>query len=81
MDIPPEEEPHRPFCCRNDFEFARIAMDAALKPDHVNALIKLMISVQGGAKFTISGHGELMRTWKKASDILTPVRQSSLSNN
>ena len=48
-------------------------MDTALKPDQVNALIKLIVSVAGGAEFTLSGHGELMRTWKKASDILTPV--------
>ena len=48
-------------------------MDAALKPDQVNALIKLIVSVAGGAEFTLSGHGELMRTWKKASDLLTPV--------
>ena len=73
LDVGLEEEPYKPFYCRNDFEFARIAMDAALKPDHVNALIKLLVSVANGEEFTISGHGELMRTWKKASDILTPV--------
>ena len=73
LNVTPDEEPYRPFYCRNDFEFARIAMDAALKPDQVNALIKLINSAAEGAEFTLSGHGELMRTWKKASDILTPV--------
>ena len=31
--IPLDEEPWRPFACRTDFEFARIAMEAALKPE------------------------------------------------
>lgn len=75
LDIPPDEEPYRPFYCRNDFKFARIAMDVALKADHVNVLIKLITSIKAGEEFTITGHGDLMQTWKEASDLLTPVSQ------
>lgn len=71
--IPTEEEPWRPFLCRNDFEFARVAMEAALKPAQVNALISLIHKVALGERFTLSNERGLSKIWKLASQKLTPV--------
>ena len=73
LDTAPEESPFRPFRCRADFEFGRITLQAALKPDQINCLIKVIKDVASGARFTLSGDRDLSRTWEAASDILTPV--------
>lgn len=73
-DICLEEEPWRPFICRGDFEFAEIAMEAALSPKHINGLIKLIKAVASGTRFTITSDRELSRIWKLAAEKLTPVR-------
>lgn len=77
--IPLEDEPWRPFLCRNDFEFARVAMEAALKPAQVNALILLIHKVALGERFTLPNERGLSKIWRLASQKLTPVCLVSLS--
>ena len=73
LKVTPEEEPFRPFHSRSDFEFARVALQAALKPKQINTLVKIINDVAGGACFTVKGDSDLKTTWGIASDMLTPV--------
>ena len=48
-------------------------MAAALKPDQIDTLIRIIHNVANCVEFTLSGHSDLEKTWKKAADVLTPV--------
>lgn len=70
-DIP---EPWQPFRTRTDFEFAELVHEAFLTESQIEKLISLIHSVANNEeKFTIGNHRDLKETWKKASDLLTPV--------
>jgi hypothetical protein len=61
-------EPWKPFRSRLDFEFAEVALQAALNKEQTDTLIRLMHSVhQGHDLFTLSSHGELTEIWGEAS--------------
>ncbi|KZT00141.1 uncharacterized protein LAESUDRAFT_631845, partial [Laetiporus sulphureus 93-53] len=54
------EKPWGPFRTCTDFEFAKIALNAALNKDQVNALINIINAVASGkAEFTIASDMEL----------------------
>ena len=68
------KKPWEPFRTRVDFEFAEIALSAALNKDHADMLIKLVHRcIDGQASFTLKNHTELCQMWDGASDKLTPV--------
>jgi hypothetical protein len=63
-----DNEPWKPFHSRLDFEFAEVALQAALSKEQTNTLIRLMHSAQQNHEsFTLSSHGELTEIWKEAS--------------
>ncbi|KAG2133599.1 uncharacterized protein EDB93DRAFT_1093239, partial [Suillus bovinus] len=43
-----DEEPWRPFCSHSDFEFAEIALNAALNKSQINALLALIGCISRG---------------------------------
>ncbi len=79
-DTPPSEppdigpEPWSPFGLRTDFEFAEIALAAALTKDQVDSMIQLIGHVvQGQDSFNLKSHHDLCATWNAASALATPV--------
>ena len=63
-----DNEPWKPFCSRLDFEFAEVALQAALNKEQTNTLIRLMHSAQQSHdSFTLSSYKELTGIWKEAS--------------
>ena len=72
---PPEDsEPWRPFRSRADFEFAKLALEAALTQGQVEQLIQLFGKcIQGKDSFNLTSHRDLRETWDAASLLLTPV--------
>ncbi|KZT07871.1 uncharacterized protein LAESUDRAFT_713204 [Laetiporus sulphureus 93-53] len=73
---PQSEKPWRPFRMRTDFEFAEIALNAALNKNQVNALINIINAVASGkAEFTIASDVKLHKYWEQASVLLTPFEQ------
>jgi len=72
---PPEDsEPWRPFRSRADFEFAKLALEAALTQGQVEQLIQLFGKcIQGEDSFNLKSHQDLRETWDAASLLLTPV--------
>lgn len=71
----PNETPWKPFRSQADFEFAEIALDAALNQQQVEALIKLFHHcIESKDKlFTLRNHADLVNMWDNASSHLTPV--------
>lgn len=67
-------EPWRPFQSRTDFEFAELALDAALTKAHVDRLIQLVERcISGQDSFNLTNYQDLSKTWDAASTLLTPV--------
>jgi hypothetical protein len=68
------DEPWRPFRSRADFEFAEIALHAALNKNLTNALIRLIHRcVDKGGSFTLKNHSDMQDMWDKTSAKLTTV--------
>ncbi|KIJ59110.1 hypothetical protein HYDPIDRAFT_177922 [Hydnomerulius pinastri MD-312] len=66
---PMSEKPWSPFHSLGNFEFAEIALDAALNKAQVDALLNLFTHVaNGGAKITLKNESELL--WEWALDLL-----------
>lgn len=69
-----KSEPWSPFVSRADFEFAEIALEAALTKDQVDSMIKLIGRLtQGQDFFTLTSHRDLRKAWDAASELVTPV--------
>jgi hypothetical protein len=59
---------------RADFEFAEIALEAALTKDQVDSMIKLIGRlIQGQDSLTLTSHSDLRKAWDAASELVTPV--------
>jgi hypothetical protein len=59
---------------RADFEFAEIALEAALTRDQVDSMIKLIERLSRGQdSFTLTSHRDLRKAWDAASELVTPV--------
>ncbi|EGO19929.1 hypothetical protein SERLADRAFT_373989 [Serpula lacrymans var. lacrymans S7.9] len=73
-------KPWSPFRSRTDFEFAEIALEAALNKDQITRLINL---IQWCGKkpdsFTLKSHTELCEAWKAAAHDLTPFSKVTIS--
>jgi hypothetical protein len=74
-DPPPvSDTPWWPFRSRTDFEFAEIALEAALTQKQVDGLIKILTRcISGSDSFNLSSHRDLKETWESASALHTPV--------
>ena len=74
QQAPVDEEPWRPFKSHGDFEFAEIALDAALNKSQINALLGLISRIsQGQAQVTLKNEADLSNAWDNAAAELTPV--------
>ena len=61
-------KPWTPFRTRAEFEFAEIALEAALNKRQVNALLKLFHRcIEGEDKFGLKDHSDLTEMWDLAS--------------
>ena len=73
-EVPPDEEPWRPFQSHGDFEFAKIAVDALLSKTQINALLDLISCVKmGKTDLTLKNEHDLHRAHDNAAKELTPV--------
>ena len=71
-------KPWIPFRTRAEFEFAEIALDAALNKRQVDALLKLFRRCVGGEDtLGLNDHAELTHMWELASVLHTRVCQCS----
>ncbi|KAG1786948.1 uncharacterized protein HD556DRAFT_1449297 [Suillus plorans] len=72
-ELPVDEEPWRPFCSRGDFEFAEIALNAALNKSQINVLLALIGRIlRGESRVTFSNDNELRKAWEHAAAQVTP---------
>ena len=56
-----DDVPWKPFDSRSDFEFAEIALDAALNKKQVDNLVKIIRRcVEGGDSFNLKSHKDLV---------------------
>ncbi|EGO30670.1 hypothetical protein SERLADRAFT_364543 [Serpula lacrymans var. lacrymans S7.9] len=72
--------PWQPFKSRVDFEFAEVALEAALNKDQINRLVKVIHqSIQDPGSFTLKDQSDLYETWKIASHALTPFEKTVIN--
>ncbi|KAG1824182.1 hypothetical protein EV424DRAFT_1471936 [Suillus variegatus] len=64
-ELPVDEEPWRPFCSRGDFEFAEIALNAALNKSQIDALLALIGRIS-------RGESRLRKAWEHTAAQVTP---------
>ncbi|KAI0055128.1 hypothetical protein BV25DRAFT_1816053 [Artomyces pyxidatus] len=79
---PDSEEPWLPFRSREDFEFAEIALDAALNQRQTDALISFIhrcVKRQHSESFTLSNHAEMLKLLDAASTTLTSFTKHTVS--
>ncbi|KAG1876519.1 hypothetical protein DFJ58DRAFT_720982 [Suillus subalutaceus] len=71
-ELPVDEEPWRPFCSRGDFEFAEIALNAALNKSHIDGLLALIGRIsRGESRVTFKNDIELRKAWEHATAQVT----------
>ncbi|KAG1859232.1 hypothetical protein F4604DRAFT_1882756 [Suillus subluteus] len=72
--LPINEEPWRPFVSRRDFEFAEIALDAALNKSQINGLLALIGRIsRGETQMTLKNDADLCKAWEHATEQVTPT--------
>ncbi|KIK32474.1 hypothetical protein CY34DRAFT_101437, partial [Suillus luteus UH-Slu-Lm8-n1] len=72
-ELPVDEEPWRPFCSCGDFEFAEIALSAALNKSHIDSLLGLIGHIsRGESRVTFTNDNELRKAWEHATAQVTP---------
>ncbi|KDQ51821.1 hypothetical protein JAAARDRAFT_62330 [Jaapia argillacea MUCL 33604] len=77
--LPPDPKPWRPFRSRLDFEFAKVALEAALSASQVDAMIKLFHRCSEGDRFTLKNNADFCDCWEKASHHLSPFEKHTIS--
>ncbi len=71
---PIHERPWQPFRSRTDFEFAEIALEAALTKAQIDKLIKIYTRcLSGHDSFSLTSERDLRDIWGIASTLHTPV--------
>jgi len=69
----PSSKPWKPFRTRGDFEFAEMALEAALNKAQTDPFIKFIHHcVNKPTSFTLHNHAELTQMWEQAANKLTP---------
>ncbi|KAG0696993.1 hypothetical protein DFH29DRAFT_984460 [Suillus ampliporus] len=72
-ELPVDEEPWRPFHSRGDFEFAEIALNAALNKSQIDGLLGLIGRIsRGESKITLANDNDLCQAWEHATTQVTP---------
>ena len=67
-------DPWYPFWSRLDFEFAELALEAALSKEQTTRLLTLAQRIHARTeKFTLQSYHDLQNTWKAAEHCTTPV--------
>ena len=67
-------DPWYPFRSRLDFEFAELALEAALSKEQTTRLLTLAQRIHAHTeKFTLQSYHDLQNTWKAAEHHMTPV--------
>jgi hypothetical protein len=75
-----DDAPWKPFDSCADFEFAEIALEAALNKKQVDNLVKIIRRcVEGGDSFNLKNHKDLVSLWKDASVLVSPVCTARVS--
>jgi hypothetical protein len=75
-------KPWTPFRTRAEFEFAEVALDAALNKRQVDALLKVFHRcLNGEDKFGLKEHADLTEMWEHASVLHARVCLSKGSNS
>ncbi|KAI5987075.1 hypothetical protein EDD15DRAFT_2372818 [Pisolithus albus] len=65
-------DPWYPFRSRLDFEFAELALEAALSKEQINRFLKLIKSARCGRdSFTLNEYADLRSTWRATSHRMT----------
>ncbi|KAG2741150.1 hypothetical protein P692DRAFT_201727127, partial [Suillus brevipes Sb2] len=78
--LPVDETPWRPFRSRGDFEFAEIALDAALNKAHINGLLALISRISSGeTQMTLKTDMDLCKAWEHATDQVTPFTKHDIT--
>jgi hypothetical protein len=71
---PRNRKPWEPFHSRLDFEFAELALQAALSKEETGRLINLVQrAITGKEQFTLATHKEVQETWSSLEHRFTPV--------
>jgi hypothetical protein len=84
-DIPPppntsSKAPWTPFKSRADFEFAEIALQAALNQNQVDRLLKIFERCASGKdKLNLKNNKEIREIWSDASALISTVRRYFIS--
>ncbi|KAI5982871.1 hypothetical protein EDD15DRAFT_2179824, partial [Pisolithus albus] len=69
-------DPWYPFRSRLDFEFAELALEAALSKEQINCFLKLIKSARCGRdSFTLNKYADLRSTWRAASHRMTAFKK------
>ena len=80
--IPEITDPWRPFRSRTDFEFAQLALEAALTNSHLDRLIQLVERcIKGQDSFNLTNHQDVHNNWDAASTMLTPVLANTTTSS
>ncbi|KAG1849251.1 hypothetical protein F4604DRAFT_1593550 [Suillus subluteus] len=78
--LPINEEPWRPFVSRGDFEFAEIALDAALNKSQINGLLALIGRIsRGETQMTLKNDADLCKAWEHATEQVTPFTKHTIT--
>ena len=76
--MPPVSQIISPFRSRADFEFAELALEAALNRKQTERLISIINKcLSGKDAFTFKDQADLDSTWERASLLRTPVALTS----
>lgn len=69
------ETPWKPFGSYSEFEFAEVALEAALNTRQVDKLLKIMQRcIRKDDDFSLHTHNDLTSAWKDAAAMVSPVR-------
>jgi hypothetical protein len=69
------DAPWKPFGSLSEFEFAEVALEAALNKKQVDKLLKIVQRcIKGEDGFDLQSHNDLTSAWKDAAAMVSPVR-------
>jgi hypothetical protein len=69
------DTPWKPFGSYSEFEFAEVALEAALNKRQIDKLIKIIQRcVKKDDDFGLESHNDLTSAWKDAAAMVSPVR-------
>ncbi|KAH9476946.1 hypothetical protein JR316_0010862 [Psilocybe cubensis] len=81
VSFQPPQDPFLPFSSRAEFEFAEVALKAALNKSEVDALIRIIQRcVRGEDKFELYDHDQLLRIWDEGSVLHTAPEKHVISS-